>query len=89
VLVAAAGVLWWVRRAWTRYFLVLAALAYLLCFAGIQAVSFHIVDALLRHPYAGISLKTWGNLAGLALAVVAVLPFLKPARPRPISPPLR
>ncbi|MES2460323.1 MAG: hypothetical protein V4671_07055 [Armatimonadota bacterium] len=82
--VAAMGLLWWVRRFWKRYLLVLVTLIFLVCFAAIQAVSFHNIDYLLRSQVGGATIKTWINLFGLLLVTVSLSPFLKIRRaPRP------
>jgi hypothetical protein len=67
---AALGLLWLFRRAWRRYLPAVCALAYLVAFGLIEAVSEHYVDRFL-HARVILLVKVWGDLLGIGLALAA------------------
>lgn len=81
-LVCLAGTLFLLRQGWRRYFPLLLALTFLIGFGALQAVSLHQWDARLRHPYLGISLRSWGDIAGL-LGVCGALFWFNRQTPGP------
>ena len=72
-LTAAAGVAglgWWIRTAWRRYWLAAVGAAYLAVFITLRAASFHHVDSVLYNlPGIGMNANRALELSGILLIV--------------------
>lgn len=68
------------RGFWKRSPLLAAGLAFLLTFIVVRAISFHHVDAFLKHMVAGVRMNWFLELSGIAMVWLAALLDIRKAR---------
>lgn len=69
------------RKFWIRHWLLGFGLAFLLTFIVVRAISFHHVDAILKHEIGGMKMNWILELGGIALIFAAALrDFRNPKR---------
>lgn len=69
------------RKFWVRHLLLGFGLAFLLTFIVVRAISFHHVDAILKHEFGGMRMNWILELGGIALVFTAALhDFWNPQR---------
>jgi type IV secretory pathway VirB2 component (pilin) len=76
-IIALGILLWFTRKEWRRYWLVVLTLTYLAGLGAIQLVSLHQVDELMRKKIMGIRTSTWGGIAGLGLSFMSFVALIK------------